>query len=186
MNVHPPSSHSARFIGVALVLLLLAPACAPAQTDSSRNPTLEAPQAELERLQGRLPDTANVMTDVDYHASNLWFAAKYRNWPLAECYLGETLSHLNWAVRIRPVRKLANGADLDLQPILKGIEQTSLAEIKVAVSQQNTKAFELAYRKLVGQCYGCHAAAEKPFLRVRIPQPPGSRMIQPDPKAQLP
>jgi hypothetical protein len=186
VKVHPPWLHGPRFVGVAFALLLLAPACALAQTDSSRNPAVEALQAQLEMLQGRLPDTAHVMTDVDYHASNLWFAAKHQNWPLAEYYLGETLSHLNWAVRIRPVRKLANGADLDLQPILKGIEETSLAEIKVAVSRQNTKAFELAYRKLAGQCYGCHAAAEKPFLRVGIPESPGSRMIQANPNAPPP
>ncbi len=32
-----------------------------------------------------------------------------QNWPLANYYLDETLSHLRWAVRIHPVRKTKAG-----------------------------------------------------------------------------
>ena len=94
------------------------------------------------------------MSDVDYHLANLWFAGQQENWPLAEFYLNETRSHLNWAVRLRPVRKLSNGAELDVGAMLKGID-----------------------RKMIDSCHGCHTAAEKPYLRPHIPEAPASRMI---------
>jgi hypothetical protein len=51
-------------------------------------------KAEIEQLRGRLPDQSHVMKDVGYHFSNLWFAARAKNWPRAKFYLDETRSHL--------------------------------------------------------------------------------------------
>src|ERR1700712_1695960 len=107
MNHQPSRSH--RRIAIALVWLLVGSESASAQTDTPRKPVIDAPSAEQESLQGRLPDTAHAMADVDYQMSNLWFAARHRNWPLANYYLGEVSSHLAWAVRIRPVRRLSSG-----------------------------------------------------------------------------
>src|SRR5262245_18114100 len=53
---------------------------------------------DVERLKQIVPDQAHAMSDVDYHFSNLWFAGKAKNWPLAEFYWKESLSHLRWAV----------------------------------------------------------------------------------------
>jgi hypothetical protein len=142
-------------------------------------PDIAALQAEVEALRRQLPDQAHVMADVDYHFSSLWFAARNSNWPLAEFYLGETRSHLNWAVRMRPIRKLSSGADLELRPILQGVESAGLAEVRAAIDRHDLRAFDLAYRGTMAQCYGCHLAAEKPYLRLRIPQSPGARMIDP-------
>jgi hypothetical protein len=64
----------------------------------------------VQTLRERLPDQAHAMADVGYHFANLWFAAEKQNWPLANYYLGETRSHLRWAVRIHPVRKTKAGA----------------------------------------------------------------------------
>jgi len=144
-------------------------------------PDVEALKAEVEALKRQVPDQAHVMADVDYHFSSLWFAGKNANWPLAEFYLGEVRSHLNWAVRVRPVRKLSSGADLELRPILQTVEGAGLADIKGAIEKRGLRAFDLAYRGTMGQCYACHAAAEKPYLRLRIPEAPGARMIDPRP-----
>lgn len=147
-------------------------------------PDLAALQQEIETLKRLLPDQAHVMSDVDYHFANLWFAARSHNWPLAAFYLGETRSHLNWAVRMRPVRKLANGADLDLRPILEGLESTELANAAAAIKARDLRGFESAYRGTMGQCHGCHTAAEKPYLRPHIPEAPASRMIDPRPRSE--
>ena len=80
----------------------------PAQAqDKAKRPvaSLESLQDEIERLKKIVPDQAHAMQDVDYHFTNLWFAAQQGNWPLAKFYLNETRSHLRWAVRINPVRK---------------------------------------------------------------------------------
>jgi hypothetical protein len=131
----------------------------------------------VDSLKQLLPDQAHGMTDVDYHFANLWFAAQNGNWPLAEFYLGETRSHLNWVVRMRPVRRLAAGGEIDLRPILKNLENSTLADARTAIGMHDLKAFETAYRGTMLQCYGCHVAAEKPYLRLRIPELPATRMI---------
>ena len=80
------------------------------------------------------------MIDVEYHFANLWFAAKSSNWPLATFYLNETRGHLNWSLRVRSVRKLADGSELDLRPILKGIEETGgLAHLKAASTSKTVQ-----------------------------------------------
>src|SRR5678816_724889 len=85
-----------------------------AQAQAAATPTTNAVdvaalQAELALVKGQLPDQAHGMADVGYHFANLWFAGKQKNWPLAKFYLDETRSHLNWAVRLKPVRKVAAG-----------------------------------------------------------------------------
>ena len=91
-------------------------------------PSTDAPalRAEIEALKRIVPSQSHAMADVDYHFSSLWFAGQYGNWPLADFYLNETRSHLNWAVRIRAVRKLSTGQELDLRPILQGVEGAGL------------------------------------------------------------
>ena len=165
-------------IGTALTVSVQ-PGHVHAQAGAGTSPDVIAMRAEIDALKRQLPDQAHVMAEVDYHFSSLWFAARNANWPLAAFYLGEMRSHLNWAVRMRPVRKLSSGADLELRPILQGVESAGLAQIKAAIEQHDQRAFDRAYRGAIAQCYGCHAAAEKPYLRPRIPDSPGARMIDP-------
>jgi hypothetical protein len=148
-----------------------------AHAQATAQPDVAALKEEVESLKRLLPSQSHAMADVDYHFSNLWFAAQNTNWPLAEFYVNETRSHLNWTVRLRPVRRLAAGGEIDLRPILQGIESSGLADIKASIGKQDLKAFGIAYRATMTQCYGCHMAAEKPYLRLRIPETPSTRMI---------
>jgi len=133
-------------------------------------------KAEMEQLRGRLPDQSHVMKDVGYHFSNLWFAAGAKNWPLAKFYLDETRSHLKWAVRVNPVRK-TKGGDLDLRVILDALDRTVLADTQKAIDARNPEAFTKAYQQTLAGCYACHTAAEKPYLRPKIPEQPETRII---------
>jgi cytochrome c553 len=92
-------------------------------------------------------------------------------------YLDETRSHLNWAVRVVPVRRVGNGQQVELQPILEGIEQSSLAELKAAVAKHDAAAFEAAYRGMLTQCHACHSASGKPYLEPHVPDRPASSLI---------
>jgi hypothetical protein len=134
-------------------------------------------KAEIEALKGMLPSQSHSMVDVEFQFANLWFAGKNQNWPLATFYLNETRSHLNWTVRLRPVRKLSNGGDLDLRPILKGVEDGGIASIRAAIDKKDQAAFETAYKGMLNQCTACHEAAEKPFLRPQVPTAPPSALI---------
>ncbi len=144
---------------------------APKQTD------VEAAPVDLQTLNGRLPDQAHVMMDVGYHFANLWFAADKQNWPLASYYLTQTRSHLRWAVRINPVRKTESGAAVDLRGILDAVDNTMLAEIEKAIGNKDVAGFKTAYRQTTEGCYACHTACEKPFLRVQVPDAPGTTII---------
>ena len=134
-------------------------------------------KAEIEALRRLIPSQSHAMADVDYHFSNLWFAGQNTNWPLANFYLNETRSHLNWAVRIRPARKFSTGQYFDLQPMMQGVENASLAQIKSAIDKKDLKSFEAAYRQTIIECYACHQLAEKPYLRPHVPEAPATRMI---------
>lgn len=142
-------------------------------------------RGELERLKSLVPDQAHVMQDVAYHFANLWFAGEQKNWPLADFYLGETRSHLKWAVRTRPVRPTKAG-DLALAGILDAIDGTLLKDLKQSIDDHDTPRFGTAYRAALEGCYSCHKAAEKPYLRPRVPLSTPEPLINPDPQADWP
>ena len=56
--------------------------------------------------------------------------ARAENWPLADFYLGETKSHLRWAVRRIPIRKDNKGRDINLTDILEAFEKSQLATVE--------------------------------------------------------
>jgi hypothetical protein len=149
---------------------------AQSKSAGSQASEVAALKAEIEELKRLLPSQSHTMSDVEYHFANLWFAGKDEDWPLATFYLNETRSHLNWTVRLRPVRHVSTG-DLDLRPILDSVEKSGLAGLKSAIDAHDEKAFEGAYRQMLGECYGCHEASEKPYLRPEIPKAPESRLM---------
>jgi hypothetical protein len=163
--------------------LLALNTAALAKDSVARQSDVAALLAEIDALKRIVPSQSHAMVDVDYHFANLWFAAQNANWPLADFYLNETKSYLNWAVRIRPVRKLSSGQGFDLRPLLQGVESSSLAQIKSALNAKDLKAFEVAYRQAMNDCHACHKLAEKPYLRPRIPEAPAARMIDMKPGA---
>ncbi len=132
------------------------------------------------------PDQSHVMVDVGYHFANLWFAADKENWPLAKYYLEETRSHLNWAVRIHPVRTTKAGGEVDLKGILQAIDNSFLSEIDGAITNKDTAKFKTAYRQTLEGCYACHKACEKSFLRPQIPSAPSVSILNFDPNATWP
>jgi hypothetical protein len=150
-----------------------------AQQSGTAAPATEIAElkAEIAELKTMLPSQSHTMTDVEFQFANLWFAGKNQNWPLATFYLNETRSHLNWTVRLHPVRKLAKGGDLDLRPILKGVEDGGLTSIKSAIDKRDATAFEAGYKQTLAQCIACHEVAEKPFLRPQVPKAPPAALI---------
>ena len=122
-------------------------------------------------------DQAHVMADVGYHFANLWFAVENHNWPLAQYYLGETRSHLAWAVSIHPVRKTSTGAEVDLKGILDAVDNSLLSQVAKAIETKDTARFKTAYQQTLVGCYACHTACEKPFLRLQIPNAPAATII---------
>jgi hypothetical protein len=143
-------------------------------------------QADIKRLQDIAPDQAHAMMSAAYNFSNLWFAAKAENWPLADFYWGETRSHLRWAVRVIPVRKDEAQRDVDLRIILDAVENSPLKQLQEAIKDKDHKKVEAAYRFTLESCYACHKSINKPYLRPQIPDRPAESIISFDPKADWP
>jgi hypothetical protein len=70
--------------------------------------------------------------------------------------------------------------------LLEAVDSTGLAEIGKAIAGRSSEGFTRAYRQTLEGCYSCHRAADKPYLRPRIPDRPESRIINFDPAATWP
>jgi hypothetical protein len=143
-------------------------------------------RAEVAALKDLLPDQSHAMSDVGYHFTNLWFAVQGQNWPLAEFYWSETKSHLHWAVRIKPIRKDNAKRDVNLPAILQALENGPLKQLGDAIAAKSPEKFVSAYRFTLENCYACHKASEKPYLRPQIPRFPQVSIINFDSKADWP
>lgn len=151
---------------------------AVAQTtdESGDDDAVAALKDELDSIRGALPAQAVAMTVVEYNYSNLWFAAHRNNLPLAKFLLSETRARLRWALRITPERRISTGTVV-LQPFLDAFEQGPYAAIEQALDGNDIAGFEAAYKDGLGACQSCHAASEKPYLRLQIPSEPASPLI---------
>ncbi len=143
-------------------------------------------ESDVQQLKDKATDQAHVMTSVAYHFNNLWFAAEAKNWSLAQFYWNETRSHLRRAVRVISVRKDNAGAEIKLADILEAMENTPLAQLQASIERQDYTDFVAAYKFSLETCYACHKAADKPYLRPRIPEHPAEPTINFDPQADWP
>jgi hypothetical protein len=157
-----------------------------AEPQKSGSPELMTLQAEVARLKSIATDQSHIMADAGYHFANLWFAGQKKNWPLAKFYFDETRSHLNWAVRVIPIRKDPAGNEIDLKAILQSVDNTLLIRIDHAIQSKDSDQFVTAYKETIEGCYSCHKASGKPFLRPQIPTTPPQPILNYDPAAKWP
>jgi hypothetical protein len=154
----------------------------PAPAAATQQPGRDELEARIKALEGLIPDQAHIMADVGDHFAGLWFAGRAANWPLADFYLGETKSHLHWAVRRIPIRKDNQGRDVNLTAILQAFENSQLTQLKQVIDRKDQPGFERVYKESLTVCYSCHKAADKPYLRPRVPAEPQTRIIEFDPE----
>ena len=152
---------------------------------STQTPSENLP-ARVQALEDLVPSQSHMMADVGDHFTNLWFAGRAENWPLADFYLAETRSHLRWAVRRIPIRKDNRGQDVNLVKILEAFENAQLTQLKQSLDRKDRPGFETVYKESLTVCYSCHTAADKPYLRPKIPTEPASRIMNFDPRADWP
>lgn len=178
----------------AVILMRAVPGATPfaaaqAQPVQQPDPAMGAGEvaalkAEVERLKQVVPDQAHAMADVGYHYSNLWFAARQENWPLAQFMWNEVRSHLRWAVRIIPVRKNAAGQEVDLHAILEALEGSALKDLEATIKAKDKQKFEAAYGVMLDSCVACHQAADKPYIRLQVPERPDTHLLDFRPQPQ--
>ena len=178
-------------LGLVSILVIVSWSIKNGSTSQSNAAEGRPPQAppsdtfadEISKLKDRAPDQAHAMVSVAYHYNNLWFAAQAKNWPLAEFYLNETRSHLRWAVRIIPVRKVKAEREIKLQDILQAVENTLVKELQTSIQTQDQPSFTRAYKTMLESgCYSCHKAVDKPYLALKLPDQPAEPMVDFNPR----
>jgi hypothetical protein len=176
--------------GLLVILSALAAAsagCGRAAPAAGMEPAArEELEARIKDLEALLPSQSHMMADVGEHFTNLWFAGRAENWPLADFDLAETRSHLRWAVRRIPIRKDNQGHEINLSNILEAFENSQLTELKQAIDSKDQTGFERLYKESLTICYSCHKATDKPYLRPQVPAEPATRILNFDPKADWP
>ena len=146
-----------------------APAAQPAQT--------AAPASDVQHLAAISPTQSHTMLDVGYFWANLWFAAQKRNWPLATYFFTEARQAVRWTVLIRPVRQLPGGGTVDIKGQFDAIDPSAFAFVQLALEDQDSAAFENAYKQALTACQTCHAAAGLPYIRPTIPTAPPTTIL---------
>ncbi len=64
---------------------------------------------DVQRLKDIAPPMSHPMVDVAFNATNLYFAAQKKNWPLANYFLGETRNRMKWETVLNPGPKGTDG-----------------------------------------------------------------------------
>lgn len=130
---------------------------------------------ELARLEAQM-----AMMMADYHATNLWFAGRNSNWPLADYYWEKVQEHITLSA------ELAGGLKGELEQMIKAMEESPQMQVAAAIRKEDARAFNTAYEGLLAGCYDCHKAAGRPYLRPRMPARPSRSIINVDPNAAWP
>jgi hypothetical protein len=190
MKITQLTVNSSRIFGIycATLFLLGASAFPPTlRAQESAAPaadTIASLKAEIETLKGKLPGQAHAMADVAYHFCNLYFAVHKENWALAAFYMNEVRSHLKWSARIIPIRKLSSGQAFDVKTMLDELDKAAFAPLAEVIAAKDGAKFRAQYETALNACNSCHVAAEKPYLRMKIPAEPAERLIDFAPAAR--
>jgi hypothetical protein len=148
--------------------------------------TMESLPAEVAQLKALVPSNSHIMMDVQFQWMNLWFAARKKNWDLAQYFWNESRGHIRWLITKSPTTRGPDGKDVDLKSIFDAIDTSSLAAVKTAIEKKDSVQFAAAYRTMLESCYACHKSAGRPYLRPTIPQATTQSMINYDPAATWP
>ena len=160
----------------------------PPQNGQAPLPTMESLPEEVARLNALVPSNSHFMMDVQWHWTNLWFAGKAKNWPLAQYYFNESRGHIQWFVKKSPTLKSAGPEkeEINIAGIFEGMDTSSLAAVKTAIANKDSAQFEATYKTMLESCYSCHKSAGRPYLRPQIPTAPMQSIINYDPNATWP
>ena len=149
-------------------------------------PTLESLAADVAQLKAITPSNSHIMMDVQFHWTNLWFAAQKKDWAFAQYQFNEMRGHIIWLTRKSPTIRAQDGTDVDIKSIFDAIDTSSLADVKAAIEKKDGVRFAATYKKMIESCYSCHKAVGRPYLRPMVPTAPVQTVINLDPNATWP
>jgi hypothetical protein len=99
--------------------------------------------------------------------NKLWFAAKARNWQLADYQLGEIKEIMGDIQDLVPTFK-----SLPLADMLDAVITKEIVEVEKAIEAKDYKAFVRGYDKLTQACNACHQGTDNGFIVIQRPTRP--------------
>ena len=174
-------------VGALLAIELRAQPAAPA-APAAAAVDLKALEADVVRLKSLVPPNAHIMMDVQWHWTNLWYAAQAKNWPLAQYQFNETRGHILWLIKKSPTMKSSGPEkeDVNIEGIFQGIDTSSLNDVKVAIAAKDSVKFAATYKTMLESCYSCHKSVGRPYLRPMMPTMQVQSVLNMDPEATWP
>ena len=113
------------------------------------------------------PGLGEFMTATQLRHAKLWFAGKNNNWALAAYEIDEIKEGFEDAARLH-----ATFDGVPVAEMIKTIIDPRIEELEKAVRAKSSAKFTVAFDKLTSGCNNCHAAANKPFIRIQRPTEP--------------
>jgi hypothetical protein len=151
-------------LGLAVIFFL---AGCSQQQNANSNVALENKVGEMEKTIDDLkPGLGEIMGVIQQHHAKLYYAGVKANWPLAGYELDEIQESLDDAMKFYPRFK---EVQVPLTELIPTMTKASLAQVRGAIEQKNEKAFVQAFGELSASCSGCHAAANRPFIKIQTP-----------------
>jgi hypothetical protein len=122
---------------------------------------------QLKMLAAIQPGLGTVMIEYANRYSDIYYAAKGGNWPLAAYQLKEMREIQEVGETTRPARAEA----------LKAFEQSFLDPLAKTIEAKNFESLETAFKGGVQGCNGCHAALGFPYIKYELPSSPPSPLV---------
>ena len=150
---------------VVLLVAALMPLVALAQQPAPPN---EAPkQGGKDVAKAYVPGLEQFMNLILIEHNKLWFAAKARNWALAEYQLGEIKEIMGDVQDFVPTFK-----SLPLADMLDAVITKEIAALEKSIAAKDYKTFTAGYDKLTQACNACHQGTENGFIVIKRPVQP--------------
>ena len=150
----------------AALALIVLPLAAYSQTPPAPPPAA-APAAPAAAPKVYVPGLEQFMNVILIEHNKLWFAAKARNWELANYELGEIKEVMGDVQDVVPTFK-----SLPLAQMLDAAITKEIVDLEKAIEAKNFKQFAAGYDKLNAACNACHQGTENGFVVIQRPTRP--------------
>lgn len=155
-----------RTIIVTAACLLAVATAAYAESDWLKGSADE----KLKTLATIQPGLGTIMLEYSTRYSNMYYAARGGNWPLAAYQLKEA----------REIQEVGETTRPEKADALKAFERSFLDPLEKTIVAKDFKRFDAAFKAGIQGCNGCHTAQDMPFIKYQLPDsPPGPLSFKP-------
>lgn len=118
--------------------------------------TDEETQKQIDAIKAAIPKFAIPMREVGDRFQNMYFAAKEGNWALA-AYMSK---YMNGAMNPARLTKPEE------YQTWKKFYEGKFAAVNQTIQSKDFKAFDVAYTKVIDDCYSCHKKMGYEFIKI--------------------